>query len=66
MGYLLEGPFSLSFQGFNISSFQGLGLGFSQVVNLSFPFQPLGLGLNVNASLSVFKFGVRPQINSRL
>lgn len=67
MGYLLEGP-SPSSQGFNISYFQGLGLGYSQVVNLSFPSQPfgLGLGLSVNASLSAFKFAVRHQINRRL
>jgi hypothetical protein len=62
VGYLSEGPSSPSSQGFNISSFQGLGLGSSQVVNLSFPSQPLGLGLGSN----VFKFGVRFQINRRL
>jgi hypothetical protein len=45
MGYLLEGPFPPSSQRFNISFSQGLGLGSSQVVNLSSPSQPLGLGL---------------------
>jgi hypothetical protein len=68
MGYLLEGPSSPSSQGFNISSSQGLRLKFSQVVNLSFPCQPLGLGLglSVNASMSAPKLGVMPQIDRRL
>ncbi len=37
-------------------------------MNLSFPFQPLSLGLdlNINASLSALKLGVRPQIHKRL
>jgi len=59
-GYFLEGPSS--------PSSQGLGLGSFQVVNLSSPFQPLGLGLglSVNASLSAPKLGARPQINRKL
>jgi hypothetical protein len=44
MGYLLEGLFPPS-QRFNISFSQGFGLGSSQVMNLSSPSQPLGLGL---------------------
>jgi hypothetical protein len=68
MGYILEGPFSPSSQGFNISSPQGLGLRSFQVVNLSSLFQPLGLGLglSVNASLRALKLGVRLQIDRRL
>jgi hypothetical protein len=59
MGYLLEGLSSPSSQRFNINFSQGLGLGSSQVVNLSFPSQPLGLGLglSVNASLSALNLG---------
>jgi hypothetical protein len=66
MSNLLEGPSFLSYQGFNISSFYGLGS--SQIVNLSSSFQPLSLrlGLSVNASLSAPKHGVRPQIDTRL
>ncbi len=48
--------FSLSFQGLNINSFQRLRLRSFQVVDLSSPFQPLGL--SVNASLSALKLGV--------
>jgi hypothetical protein len=68
MGYLLEGPLSPSSQGLNISSPQGLRLRSFQVVNLSSPSQPLGLGfgLSVNVSLSALKLGVRLQINKRL
>jgi hypothetical protein len=59
MGYLLEEPSVPSSQRFNIGFSQGLGLGYSQVVNLSFPSQPLGLGLglSVNASLSALNLG---------
>jgi hypothetical protein len=66
--YLLEGPSSFSFQRFNISSLQGLGLEFFQVANLSFFPQPfcLGLGLSVNINWSALKLGVRPQIDRRL
>jgi hypothetical protein len=49
MGYLLEGPSSPSSQGFNINSSQGLRLRSFQVVILSSPSQPLGLGLGLNA-----------------
>jgi len=67
-GYLLEGPSSLSFQRFNISFLQRLGLEFFQVVNLSSLFQPfcLGLGLSVNVNLNALKLRVRPQIDRRL
>ncbi len=67
MGYFLEGPFSPS-QGFNISFFQRLRLRSFQVVNLSFPSEPLGLwlDLNVNTSLSAPKLEVKPQIDTRL
>jgi hypothetical protein len=65
MGYCLEAPF---FQRFNINSFQRLGLRFSQIMNLSSFFQPLGLGLDlsVNATLNAPKLRVRPQIDKRL
>jgi hypothetical protein len=60
MGFFLERHSSPSSQRFNINYFQGLGS--SQVMNLSFPSQSLGLGssLSVNASSSAFKLGVRP------
>jgi len=67
MGYFLEGPFS-TYQRFNMSFSQRLGLKYFQVVNLSFPSQLLGLwlDLNVNTSLSAPKLEVKLQINMRL
>jgi hypothetical protein len=50
MGYFLEAPFFPFFQGFNINSFQRLGLRFFQIMNLSSFFQPLGLRLGLSAN----------------
>jgi len=46
-GYFLEGPSSPPFQGFNISSFQGLGLGTFSSCEFEFSFSTFGFGVGL-------------------